>query len=182
MPKIRASGPAPTHVVNLDMSGKEDPSFRLWCQKELSNHLQLTVDDGLLDYLLAIETEKDLKEYLTDLIGEETSQTGLFIKEFIRHWQLQLETTPFGAGELKEAHYSDGGPTKDGLPSSRQDRVGSVDPASATPPLNTDSMHELERLTREEMVLFVKESKEVGWLQVLCWAEHFSQKATLYTH
>lgn len=71
-------------------------NFRLWCERELSNRLNLTVDGELLDYLMGIETERDLREYLVGLIGEETSQTALFVNEFLRHWQL-FQATPLSS-------------------------------------------------------------------------------------
>lgn len=143
------------------MSGKEESSFRLWCQKELSAHFHLIVEDELLDYLLTIETEKDLREYLEDLVGEETSHTVLFIKEFLRHWQLHLS---LGGGELSR----DDGPTRSMPPQNRRDKGDSTGPTRATPSYPTppmSSMQELEQLSHERMVLFAKEPKEVG-LQV----------------
>ena len=49
-----------------------------------------------MDYLMTIETEKDLEEYLRELVGEATGQAELFVKEFLRHWRLhsQSKTTP----------------------------------------------------------------------------------------
>lgn len=75
------------------MSSVEDEtrissSFRQWCHKELSKILHSSVEDALLDYLLAIEVEKDMREYLQDLLGGESSkQTQEFMLEFFRHWR-----------------------------------------------------------------------------------------------
>ena len=90
------------------MSGKEDQSsFRLWCRKELSKYLYQTLTDEVLDYLMTIDTEDNMREYLVGLLGE-SNQTLLFIKEFIRHWKLiQPQTTPTGGGAPPEGHDGD---------------------------------------------------------------------------
>lgn len=108
------------------MSCNEDrSSFRLWCRKELSNYLRQSLTDEILDYLLEIDTEDNMREYLVDLVGE-SNQTSLFINEFIRHWKLVPQTTP----------------TEGGAPPERD-------------------MQELQRPSREEIVLFSKETKKV---------------------
>ena len=69
-------------------------SFRQWCHKELSKILHSNVEDALLDYLLSIEGEKDMREYLQDMLGGESSkQTQEFILEFFRHWRPPSQTS-----------------------------------------------------------------------------------------
>ncbi len=70
-----------------------------WCRKELSKTLHTDVEDSLLDYLMSMATEKDIREYLQDLMsGVDTTQINAFMNEFFRHWcppqPHLLETTP----------------------------------------------------------------------------------------
>ncbi len=67
-------------------------SFKQWCLKELSKILHSSVEDDLLEYLLSIEGEKDLREYLQDLLGDDTKQAQVFIQEFLRHWKPASQT------------------------------------------------------------------------------------------
>ncbi len=49
-----------------------------------------TVEDEFLDYLLNIESEKDLMEYVDDMVGSNTSKEKSFSTELVRRWnQLQ---------------------------------------------------------------------------------------------
>ncbi len=64
-------------------------NFRSWCQKELSKLIKDDIEDDLMDYLLSIESDKDVKEYLHDMLTPvaETRATRSFIEEFFRHWR-----------------------------------------------------------------------------------------------
>lgn len=60
-----------------------------WCRRELSRALGSAVEDDLLDYLVSMEGEKDVREYLQDVLisnNLEPAEVGVFIKEFFRHW------------------------------------------------------------------------------------------------
>ena len=69
-------------------NSKWPADFLSWCQKELSKVLQSTVEEDLLSYLMSMEVEKDVKEYLQDLLnGQEATQVDVFLDEFFRHWR-----------------------------------------------------------------------------------------------
>ena len=83
-------------------------SLKSWCQRELSLLLKSTIDSYLLDYLFEIEVEKDLIEYLQEMMVSETLRTKAFVDEFIFRWkQLYIkECTTEGnrAGDLYGDH------------------------------------------------------------------------------
>lgn len=66
-------------------------TLKSWCQRELSKLLKSALESDLLDYLLGIEVEKDLTEYLQDMMGPETMHTKAFMEEFLYRWK-QLYT------------------------------------------------------------------------------------------
>lgn len=58
-----------------------------WCRKELSRALGSVVEDDLLDYLVSMEGEKDVREYLQDMLNQlEAAEIQVFMNEFFRHW------------------------------------------------------------------------------------------------
>lgn len=65
---------------------REPYSFESWCQKELSRLLKFQVGDDLITYLLSMETEKDIREYIQDLLGNGTKQANDFQREFFKFW------------------------------------------------------------------------------------------------
>lgn len=75
-------------------------SFKHWCHRELSRILGYNVDDSLLDYLLSIEGERDMKEYLQDILGEDTKRAEVFMHEFFRHWQPPSQALPISIDQL----------------------------------------------------------------------------------
>ena len=60
--------------------------FRTWCQKKISELLESPIDEELVDYLMSIESEKDAREYLHQMLRSESTCTQAFIGEFFRHW------------------------------------------------------------------------------------------------
>lgn len=75
-------------LKRLEMSTpKASRAFKQWCARELSKILNSSVEDALLDYLLSIEGEKDMREYLHDIVGDSTKQAQTFMQEFFNHWQ-----------------------------------------------------------------------------------------------
>lgn len=82
-------------------NSKWSTDFLSWCGKELSKVLQSTVEEDLLIYLMSMEVEKDVKEYLQDLLsGQEATQVEVFLTEFLRHWRPPVD--PTSSGNLKE--------------------------------------------------------------------------------
>lgn len=82
--------------------------LRSWCQSELSVLLCSPVENELMDYLLNIESEKDLVEYLEDMVGPETTSSKAFTLEFVRRWkQLQAAFPERTLGEIGNVHVSD---------------------------------------------------------------------------
>ena len=70
------------------MKRNEEPfAFELWCQKELSRLLKFQVGEDLVQYLLSMETEKDVREYIQDLLGVSSKEVSDFQREFFRHWR-----------------------------------------------------------------------------------------------
>lgn len=125
----------------LSIMVSELKEFQSWCQKELSRILCSNVSDDLLSYFLSIETEKDLREYLQDLLGDhkETDQSQLFLNEFFRHWRPPSDATP----PLSDATESEVVLQK--LSSATESEV---------------AVQKLSRLSRDQMVLF--NVQEVG--------------------
>jgi hypothetical protein len=62
---------------------KDDSKLKAWCQKELSKLLGFPVEEELVSYLMSMQTAKDVKEYLEDLLG---TKSDAFQKEFLSHW------------------------------------------------------------------------------------------------
>lgn len=60
--------------------------FESWCQKQLTQLLGFPVGDDLVEYLLSIETQKDVKEYLNDLLGTDEKASRDFQNEFFIRW------------------------------------------------------------------------------------------------
>ncbi len=75
-------------------------SFKQWCHRELSRILDYSVDDDLLDYLLCSEGEKDMREYLRDILGEDTKRAQVFMHEFFRHWKPPSLLSSLSIGQL----------------------------------------------------------------------------------
>lgn len=66
---------------------EEKESFASWCRTELSKALGSPVEDALLDYLISMRVEKDVREFLEDLLSDlKTAEVEIFMKEFFRHW------------------------------------------------------------------------------------------------
>ncbi len=71
----------------MPVSRRSEPfAFESWCQKELTRLLGFPVGDDLVEYLLSIETKKDVKEYLDDLLGTDKKAVRDFQDEFFSHW------------------------------------------------------------------------------------------------
>lgn len=71
----------------MPVSRRSEPfAFESWCQKELTRLLGFPVGDDLVEYLLSIETRKDAKEYLDDLLGTDKRASLDFQKEFFSRW------------------------------------------------------------------------------------------------
>lgn len=71
----------------MPVSKKAEPfSFQSWCQKELTRLLGFPVGDDLFDYLVSIETKKDVKEYLEELLGTDSKASRDFQMEFFKRW------------------------------------------------------------------------------------------------
>ena len=71
----------------MPVSKRSEPfAFKSWCKKELTRLLGFPVGDELIEYLLAIETEKDVKEYLDELLGTENKVSRDFQTAFFGRW------------------------------------------------------------------------------------------------
>lgn len=71
----------------MPVSKRSEPfAFESWCQKELTRLLGFPVGDELIEYLASIETKKDVKEYLDDLLGTDNKASRDFQDEFFNHW------------------------------------------------------------------------------------------------
>lgn len=71
----------------MPVSRRSEPfAFESWCHKELTRLLGFPVGDDLVEYLLSIETEKDAKEYLDDMLGTGKRASCDFQKEFFSRW------------------------------------------------------------------------------------------------
>ena len=71
----------------MPVSRRSEPfAFEAWCQKELTRLLGFPVGDDLVEYLLSIEAEKDVKEYLDDLLGTDKKASRDFQRDFFSRW------------------------------------------------------------------------------------------------
>ena len=71
----------------MPVSRRSEPfAFESWCQKELTRLLGFPVGDDLVEYLLSIDTKKDVKEYLEELLGTDKKASRDFQDEFFSHW------------------------------------------------------------------------------------------------
>lgn len=71
----------------MPISRRSEPfAFEAWCQKELMRLLGFPVGDDLVEYLLSIEAEKDVKEYLDDLLGTDKKASRDFQRDFFSRW------------------------------------------------------------------------------------------------
>ena len=71
----------------MPISRRSEPfAFEAWCQKELTRLLGFPVGDDLVEYLLSIEAEKDVKEYLDDLLGTDKKASRDFQRDFFSRW------------------------------------------------------------------------------------------------
>ena len=71
----------------MPISRRSEPfAFEAWCQKELTRLLGFPVGDDLVEYLLSIEAEKDVKEYLDDLLGTDKKTSRDFQRDFFSRW------------------------------------------------------------------------------------------------
>lgn len=61
-------------------------AFESWCQKELTELLGFPVGDDLIEYLLSIENERDVKEYLHELLGSDKKASRDFQTAFFSRW------------------------------------------------------------------------------------------------
>ena len=85
------------------MIEEDGESFACWCRTELSKALGSPVEDALLDYLVSMRAEKDVREYLEDLLrGLKTEEVEVFMKEFFRHWCPPTSNSPPPSGSQEQ--------------------------------------------------------------------------------
>jgi len=102
------------------MEGTESrlSKFKLWSERELSKLLGSAIENEILDYLLAIQCEKDLVEYVEGMIDATTPASNSFSAEFVRRWK-QLQSSSDSA--LEESHDNPQGSNEDHMTSFEQE-------------------------------------------------------------
>lgn len=58
-----------------------------WCVEELDRRFGLSVSEDIVQYILSIETEEEIEEYINDLIQGYDEQKQVFIKELKILWE-----------------------------------------------------------------------------------------------
>ncbi|KAG8576090.1 hypothetical protein GDO81_009770 [Engystomops pustulosus] len=58
-----------------------------WCVAELDQRFHLTVSEDIVQYILSIDTEEELEEYINDLIQGYDEQKQVFINDLKIRWQ-----------------------------------------------------------------------------------------------
>ena len=76
----------------MSAAAKKKSDFMIWCQRKLSK-LCGSIDDNVVDYLVSMEVEESVKQYLHDLLAEsesksiDTQRTQAFKEEFLIRWR-----------------------------------------------------------------------------------------------
>ena len=97
-------------LVEMSGSSSGEPfQLEAWCQRELAKLLAFPVEEDLVrfitrtkalhlcnrpppphqphnSYLVSMETERDVEDYLEELLGKETRGVKPFMREFLRRW------------------------------------------------------------------------------------------------
>ena len=87
------------------MDAKETFIFKLksWGKTKLSELLGSAIEDDILEYLLTIQCEKDLIEYILGVVGSDTPASQSFSAEFVRRWkQLQPSSSDSSSEEARD--------------------------------------------------------------------------------
>ncbi|XP_019855839.1 PREDICTED: activating signal cointegrator 1-like isoform X2 [Amphimedon queenslandica] len=66
-----------------------ESDLKRWLAEGLSSQLQLPVDKGVVEYLVAIDTKAEVEDYLEGLLGKKSDQD--FIREFLLRWTAIVE-------------------------------------------------------------------------------------------
>uniref|UniRef100_A0A1X7U7R4 AIG1-type G domain-containing protein n=1 Tax=Amphimedon queenslandica TaxID=400682 RepID=A0A1X7U7R4_AMPQE len=78
---IRVVGVASRLIMESDL--------KRWLAEGLSSQLQLPVDKGVVEYLVAMDTKAEVEDYLEGLLGKKSHQD--FIREFLLCWTAVVE-------------------------------------------------------------------------------------------
>uniref|UniRef100_A0A8D0GIP2 Activating signal cointegrator 1 n=1 Tax=Sphenodon punctatus TaxID=8508 RepID=A0A8D0GIP2_SPHPU len=62
-------------------------SLLAWCSQQLRGGFGLDVSEELVQYILSIENEEEIREYVTDLIQGNDGKKSQFIDELVSKWQ-----------------------------------------------------------------------------------------------
>ncbi|KAM9311797.1 activating signal cointegrator 1 [Gastrophryne carolinensis] len=58
-----------------------------WCVSELERRFGLSVSEDIVQYVLSIETEEEIEEYINDLVQGSEERKQLFIKDLKQRWR-----------------------------------------------------------------------------------------------
>ncbi|XP_012865730.1 PREDICTED: activating signal cointegrator 1 [Dipodomys ordii] len=58
-----------------------------WCTQQLQKTFGLDVSEEIMQYVLSIESAKEIREYVTDLLQGNEGKKGQFIEDLIAKWQ-----------------------------------------------------------------------------------------------
>ncbi|ETE66571.1 Activating signal cointegrator 1, partial [Ophiophagus hannah] len=64
-----------------------------WCTGELRGTFGLDVSEEIIQYILSIDDEEEIREYVTDLIQGRDGQKKYFIDELVARWKQSRSTT-----------------------------------------------------------------------------------------
>ncbi|XP_026565418.1 activating signal cointegrator 1 [Pseudonaja textilis] len=67
--------------------------FVSWCMGELRGTFGLDVSEEIIQYILSIDDEEEIREYVTDLIQGRDGQKKYFIDELVARWKQSRSTT-----------------------------------------------------------------------------------------
>uniref|UniRef100_A0A1X7T446 Activating signal cointegrator 1 N-terminal domain-containing protein n=1 Tax=Amphimedon queenslandica TaxID=400682 RepID=A0A1X7T446_AMPQE len=80
-----------------------ESDLKRWLAEGLSSQLQLPVDKGVVEYLVAMDTKAEVEDYLEGLLGKKSHQD--FIREFLLRWTAVVEErSHHGNMEMIVAH------------------------------------------------------------------------------
>ncbi|XP_072258314.1 activating signal cointegrator 1 [Pyxicephalus adspersus] len=100
-----------------------------WCVNELESRFGLSVSEDIVQYILSIETEEEIEDYINDLIQGSEDRKQIFIRELKLRWQRIREPSSSNSAHIYR---------KDGIDNS-------------SPPLSIDQPKKGRRKGRNKM-------------------------------
>nr|XP_056721884.1 activating signal cointegrator 1 [Euleptes europaea] len=64
-----------------------------WCMEQLRGGFGLDVGEELVQYILCIDNEEEIREYVTDLVQGTDGKKQQFVDELVARWQRSCQTT-----------------------------------------------------------------------------------------